>query len=157
MKRYAEWIGEALNADCVPYEERKGVCLGDYDAVIFGGGCHAGRINGVKWLARELPKLEGKRIAVFAVGAMPADAPDVSEMLRQNFTDAQWSRVRAFYMQGGLCYERMGMADRAMMAAFRAMLRRTKGADAQMIEAISRSFDCASREAIAPLTAYCRE
>lgn len=153
-RRYAEWIAQALGCEAVPYDGK--AQLEDYDTVVYGGGFHAGMIGGLKAFLEELPRLEGKRVAVFATGAMPAEAPDVEKAMRQNFTDAQWNAVQAFYLQSGLCYEKMGWGDRAMMAVFRAMLRLTH-AQEEMQRMVARSFDCCDMSRIEPLVRFCRE
>lgn len=129
---------------------------GDYDTVVYGGGFYAGMIGGIRAFLAELPRLEGKRVAVFATGAMPADAPDVEKAMRQSFTDAQLSAVRTLYLQSGLCYEKMGWGDRVMMAVFRAMLRLTR-AQEEMQRMVARSFDCCDIAGIEPLVRFCRE
>lgn len=153
-ERYAEWIARALGCEAVPYDG--GIRLEAYDTVVYGGGFHAGMIGGLKAFLGKLPRLEGKRVAVFATGATPADAPDVEKAMRQNFTDAQWHAVRAFYLQSGLCYEKMSRGDRAMMAVFRAMLRLTH-AQEDMQRMVARSFDCCDIAEIEPIVRFCRE
>ncbi len=153
-KRYAEWIAQALGCEATPYDS--GIRLEDYDTVIYGGGFHAGMIGGLKAFLGRLPRLEGKRVVVFATGATPEDAPDAKKAMRQNFTDAQWNAVRAFYLQSGLCYEKMGRGDRAMMAVFRAMLRLTR-AQEDMQRMVAQSFDCCDISKIEPLVRFCRE
>ena len=64
-ERYAKWLAEALQGDCVPFQNRRKIDLSLYDRVVFGAGCHAGTIRKLKWLKDNLPKLAGKRVAVF--------------------------------------------------------------------------------------------
>lgn len=155
-ERYAKWIAQELGCDAAPYAGFDTARLQGYDTVVYGGGFHAGKIGGLRAFLKELPRLEGKRVAVFATGAMPADAPDTQKAMRQNFTDDEWAAVAAFYFQSGLCYERMALGDRAMMAVFRAMVRHTEG-EGELLRMISRSFDGCDRARIAPLVRFCRE
>lgn len=37
---------------------------------------------------------------------------------KENFTDEEWAKIKVFYMQSGLCYEKMGIGDKLMMAIF---------------------------------------
>ena len=122
--------------------------------MIFASWFHAGRIQKLDWFKR-LP-LTGKARIVAAVGAMPADAPEVQAALRSNFAD-DWAQFRVFYLPGGLCYEKMGAADRALMAIFRRMVRQKEGADSPTFRALSQSYDLTSREALTPVIACCRE
>lgn len=163
-KKYAEWIKESLSesmsCDLFSYNERRKIQFAQYNIVLFGGGFHAGQINGIKWFKAQMHKLLDKanksdrRIAVFATGAMPAEAPDIEKTLRQNFTEKEWAEITAFYLPGGLCYEKMGIGDRLMMAAFRALLKE-KNVDSQMQQIVAHSFDLSSKELITPLVKWC--
>ena len=160
-KKYAEWIKESLpgsmTCDLISYEKRKTIQFGKYDIILFGGGFHAGQINGLKWFKAQIHKLQEKsdrRIAVFATGAMPSDAPDVEKAMRQNFTEKEWADIKTFYLPGGLCYEKMGAGDKLMMAVFRTMLKKTN-ADSQLQQAVSHSYDIMRKEAVAPVAEWC--
>lgn len=59
-ERYAKWLAEALQGDCVPFQNRRKIDLSLYDRVVFGAGCHAGTIRKLKWLKDNLPKLAGR-------------------------------------------------------------------------------------------------
>ena len=150
-RQYALWLGEALGCEAVPYGERKKVRLEDYEQVIFGGWFHAGGIRGMKWFEKQLPRLRGRRLAVFAVGACPTGDPGVEEALAHNLPASQWEGVARFYLRGGLNYEKMGLGDRLMMAAFRQMLRKKEGADSETLRGVSRSFDALDRDSLVPL------
>lgn len=161
-QKYAEWMGEKLSkemsCDLVSYNKRKKVSFEKYDIVVFGGGFHAGQINGLKWFKAQLNKMNEQlkqgRIAVFATGAMPVEMPDVEKSLRQNFTEQEWTQIKTFYLPGGLCYEKMGIGDKIMMSIFRAMLKEAK-VDSQMQQIVSHSFDITSKEAILPIVEWC--
>ena len=153
-RKYAEWLAEALGCEAVPYHQAAKTNWADCDTVIFASWFHAGRIQKFDWFKR-LP-LTGKARIVAAVGAMPADAPEVQAALRSNFAD-DWAQFRVFYLPGGLCYEKMGAADRALMAIFRRMVRQKEGADSPTFRALSQSYDLTSREALTPVIACCRE
>lgn len=163
-KKYAEWIKESLpkdmNCDLISYEERKKIRFEQYTIILFGGGFHAGRINGLKWFKTKVNTLsekaagKSKRIAVFATGAMPVGAPDVEKAMRQNFTEKEWEEIKSFYLPGGLCYENMGAGDRLMMSVFRTMLKKTK-ADSQMQQAVSHSYDLTRKKEIDPVVEWC--
>lgn len=153
-KKYAEWIREEMPCDLVPYEKRKTVDFHTYDTVIYGGGFHAGFINGLKWFKKMMILLEGKKIVVFGTGASPAGSPEIETAFKQNFTEEEWGKVQTFYFQSGLCYEKMGVGDKMFMAMFRTMLKKTQ-ADSEMCKAVQQSYDISRKEDIEPLVAYC--
>lgn len=150
-RRYAQWLAEDLHGRAVPYEERKTLKLADYDTIILAGGLYAGQMPGLKWLEKQLPRLQGKRIAVLAVGCAPIALP---ENMAKLF--GPLPQVQGFYCQGGLDYEHMAPIHRAMMAALRTAFR-GKPENAEMLEIISHSFDAAKRENLAPLLAWARD
>ena len=162
-QKYAEWIKEALpqdiSCDLVPYKERGKLKWEQYDLILFGGGFHAGMINGLKWFKAQAGRLpeqirQGGRTAVFATGAMPVDAPDVEKAMRQNFTEQEWAQMKTFYLPGGLCYERMGIGDKLMMSVFKAMLKESK-VDSRIQQIVASSHDITSKEAIIPIVEWC--
>lgn len=152
-QRYAGWLSEELGCRAVPFSERGRLQLTDYDPVILAGGLYAGQMAGLKWLARQLPHLAGRRVAALAVGCAPMDNPGLPESMDKLF--GPLPQVRGFYCQGGLDYERMGAVDRAMMAALRAFLKGKKGSE-EMLAGISQSFDGAKRENLAEILAWVR-
>lgn len=153
-ERFAHWIGEELQCDIIPYTQRNTVNLEQYDTIIYGGGVYAGGIDGLKWLKEKLPALACKKVVIFASGASPSDSPEVPKSMRQNFTNDEWEKVKTFYFQGGLCYEKMGLLSKLMMSMFRSMLK--KQADSsEMYQAIASSYDVSSKDAVMPLVSYC--
>lgn len=153
-QQYAKWLSEELPCELVPFHKRETVHLEGYSAIIFAGGFHAGKISGISWLKAKLPSLSGKTICVLATGATPPDAPGVQEALDQNFAPKEREQLRPFYVQSGLCYEKMNKADKLMMAFFRAMVKKTEGPDSEMYQMICHSYDLSSKEALQPLVKW---
>lgn len=71
-EKYAQWVREETNCELLPYSRRDTADFTAYDTIVYGGGVHAGAINGIKWFRKKMTELSGKRLAVFATGAMPA-------------------------------------------------------------------------------------
>lgn len=151
-KQYAEWIAEALGCTAVAHKQVSAKELPDYDVVIYGGRCHAGMVSGLK-KAKE--KVGTSKLVVFAVGAMPnTETATIAEMWKNNFTETELEAVPHFYMQGGLCYEKMPLGDRLMMKVFASMMKKKQDkseAEQAMAKAIAGSFDISSKEYIEPL------
>ena len=68
-RRCALWLGEDLQCRAADWSERKGLDLAAYSTVILVSGLYAGQMAGLKWLTKQLPRLEGKRVAAVALGA----------------------------------------------------------------------------------------
>lgn len=151
-QRYAQWLQEETQFDLKRLEDLSPAALSGYETVIFGGRLHAGRVDGLKKL---LGLVRGQRLLIFATGASPAEATALTEgMWAENLTPEQLQAIPHFYLQAGLNYERMGLADRLMMKVFASMMRKKKDKtpeDMEMAKAISQSYDLSSKEHIAPL------
>ena len=70
---------------------------------------------------------EGVDIIVFASGGTPSAAEDViNKIWKASFSDEELNKIPHFYMQSGLNYGKMGMADRLIMKTLAKMLNRKK-------------------------------
>ncbi|MBP5175512.1 MAG: hypothetical protein ILP07_06345 [Treponema sp.] len=157
-KRYAEWIGEASGCECYDFKQGSKKNLSDYDTIIFGGWYMAGGVTKIAWLKKQLSSLisNGKKVIVYAVGASPADGPDVKTAMERNFSGSEWSGVKSFYCPGGLNYEKMNGPSKLGMKMFVKMLSSKKDAsetEKQMAEMISHSYDISDKKYIEPILA----
>lgn len=160
VQKYAQWLAESLSCRAVSYEKRSSINLREYDILIYGGSFYAGTISGLKWFKQETGNLKSAVKVVLAVGAMPADAPKVSEALAANFSENEQKEIRAFYLPGGLAYEKMGLKDKLMMKLFSKVMKRKaeqEGAGTeqkQMAERIARSYDISDKAFLNPVISY---
>ena len=154
-KRYAEWIAAALGCEALDWKDAQGKQLSDYDTLIYGGWFHAGSVMGLKKFLQVAEPLK-KKLVVFATGASPAENPDNEAAMKKNFTTEQWGRIKAFYLPGGLNYEQMGAVNKAMMAAFRVMVKKQEGENSQMYQMLCKSYDLAEEKYIQPLVEHCQ-
>ena len=157
-RKYAQWLREDLDCDCVPYGEKDTVNFAQYQAVAFGSGCYVGKINKLAWFKKQLPALQGKRLAVFFTGAMPPDPSDIHRLEQENFTPEELQSIRTFYLQGGLNYAAMNPIDKLLMAVFRKMLKSKAHSPKEkiMLQNVQQSFDKTDKEALAPLEEFLR-
>lgn len=155
-RKYAQWLRDDLDCDCVPFGERHSADLSKYGAVAFGSGCYVGKINKLNWFKHQMPNLEGKKLAVFFTGAMGPDPSDIRRLEKENFTPGELCRVKTFYLQGGLNYAGMNPMDKMLMAVFRQMLRSQSGSPRHrvMLQNVEQSFDKTERENLRPLEEY---
>ena len=156
-EKYAQWVREETNCELLPYSRRDTADFTAYDTIVYGGGVHAGAINGLKWFRKRMTELSGKRLVVFATGAMPPESPEPEKALKQNFSEEEWQKLKVFYLPSGLNYEKMGAVDRAMMAMFRSLMKKKEGEDSEAYRAVSASYDISSKEYLKPLLQYLKE
>lgn len=153
-QRYAELIGKELGCAVRPLSDAP-ADLSRYGVVVFGSRLRAGFFDGWKKAQKLLSKRGAKKLAVFATGAMPNEAEDqIQKVWEQNLTPEERKTIPHFYLQAGLCYEKMGGVDRAMMKAAAWAMTRKKVQTPEgraFQDAISRSYDISDPKYIQPL------
>ncbi|MBD5115355.1 MAG: hypothetical protein HDT46_09210 [Ruminococcaceae bacterium] len=166
-EKYALWIAEETKATPISFKEctkkRVNEILSEYDTVIFGSRLHAGIIENLS-KAKKLFGTGKNRFIIFTTGAAPADTPETKDTLKkvweQNLTAEEREQIPHFYMQGGLCYEKMPFIDKIMMKGFVSMLKKKKdkdGLEAGMAKAVESSFDISDKKYIMPLVDYLKK
>ena len=83
-KRYAQWIAEKVNADCIEYSKAKRMDLDSYDSIVFGGWALGGSISKLGWFKKNISRWKDKKLVAFCVGASPADNPEIEQTLPKN-------------------------------------------------------------------------
>lgn len=59
-KRYAQWIADAVLADCVELSAAKNKDFSQYDAIVFGGWACGGTISKLAWFKSHIDQWKGK-------------------------------------------------------------------------------------------------
>lgn len=153
-RKYAQLLALELGCTALPLKDAPSD-LSQYAAVAFGSRLHAGVLDGWKKAQKLLARRGAKRLVVFATGAMPNEAGDtIQKMWEQNLTPAEREAIPHFYLQAGLCYEKMGGVDRAMMkfAAWAMTRKKAKTPEDEAFQnAISRSYDISDPKYLRPL------
>lgn len=115
IKKYAEWISKALDAEIANAQDVNLSILKKYDVIVYGGGVYAVGINGIKSFKQFFPELKNQAIVVFAAGASPVRESTRQEILDNNFTKEEQGCIQFFYLRGGFDYKRLGFVDRLLM------------------------------------------
>lgn len=153
-KRYAQWIAEAAGADCLELSMAKKKNLSSYEAIVFGGWACAGGISKIGWFKGNMDKWANKKLIAFCVGASPIENPEIEPALKQNFSEAEWNKVKVFYCPGGLDYDKMAAPSKLMMKVFLKTLKAKKDktqAEEEMVKMISSSYDISDKKYIEPI------
>lgn len=157
VKKYAEWIAQALTADLYEASNVTPKMLASYDTIIYGGGLYAVGIHGIKLIKDNLPRLQGKTVVVFASGASPARDDVINEVKNKNFTLEQQKQIRFFYMQGGFNFSKLKTVDKILMTLMKWMIKSKKERtpdDQGLLAAYDQPIDFTREENINPLVAY---
>ena len=99
-KRYAEWISEAVGADCFDFRIAKKQNFDLYDAIVFGGWVCAGGVSKISWFRSKIGQWPGKTVIAFCTGGSPAESPEIEAFLKRNFSGDEWKRVPVFAPAG---------------------------------------------------------
>lgn len=153
-KKYATWIAEDLQADLYDARKVNVEKLAAYDLILFGGSLHAAGINGVKLLKRNLHRLAGKKLILFAVGASPASENVLEEIKNENFSAEEQQSITFFYLRGGFDYSKLDWFNKFLMLLLKVKLRlkKTRTPDeVGMLAAYSKPLDCTKKANIKPI------
>lgn len=160
-KKYAEMIASELCCPIIDYKTVTPETMSGYDTVIFGCRAHAGRMDGYTKIKEMFQNSSSKHFLVFVTGATPNAAEDIiQEFWKQNLSAEELKTIPHFYMQSGLCYEKMSLSDKAMMKMFSAMLKKKQDKndyEKNFEHAIAGSYDISSKEYIMPLLSFLEE
>ena len=153
-RKYAQLLAEELGCAALPLGDAP-ADLSQYAAVAFGRRLHAGVVDGWKKAQKLLIRRGARKLVLFVTGAMPNEAKDtIQKMWEQNLTPAELDAIPHFYFQAGLCYERMGGVDWAIMkfAAWAMTWKKAKTPEDEAFQsAIVRSYDISDPKYIVPL------
>lgn len=160
-KRYAEIIAQEVNGMLMDIKEVTVEKMSEYDVVVYGGGLYAGMINGYKKAKEMFDKSTSKQFILFATGGTPNEAIEqIDEVWRNNLSAEELESIPHFYMQGGICYEKMSFSNRAIMKMMSKVLSKKKNKDSAeegFAQAIKSSYDISSKEYAEPLIKYLLE
>ena len=153
-RRYAEMIGKELDCPVCPLKDAP-ADLSQYSAVAFGSRLHAGVFDGWKKARKLLARRGAKKLVVFATGAMPNEAEEqIRTVWEKNLTQEERGSIPHFYLQAGMCLERLGGVDRAMLRVAARFMGRKKDKSAEaaaFVDAIGRSYDITDEKYIRPV------
>lgn len=159
-QRYAELIGKELDCPVCALKDAPS-SLSQYDIVVFGSRLHAGIFDGWKKARKLLAQRGAKKLMLFATGAMPNEAEaQIQKVWEQNLTPEERQTIPHFYLQAGLCYEKMGGTDRVMMkvAAWAISRKKAKTEEDQAFQdAIASSYDISDPKYIQPIVSCLRQ
>ena len=157
-QRYANWIAEDLHCNAIPLKSANITEMAQYDVVIFGGGIHAGIINGIQFIKNHLSLFKNKKIIVFATGATPAIPEEIQRFEKTNIPANE--NIAFFYFQSGMNYANMRGTDIMLMGLLKTVLKVKKNkSDIEQgtEDAIKNSYDYSDRSQIEPLIRFVNE
>lgn len=156
-RKYAEWIAEELECECVPFESVTHEQLARYRSVVIGGCVRYEAVDAAKQIADMIAGLPD--VVLFIVGATPmTDRKATGYMLKRTYNKSEKFRfVPHFYLQGGLNIKELGAVERMLIRLMVLIIKCMQKATPEMKEVASRmshSADYSNRSNICALVEY---
>ena len=143
-KQYAEWIAEEVGADLFNADHCKGSDLSDYDTIVFGGCIHAGGIQGIDFLRKNMSTFCIKDVFAFAVG-LNVDGLEARQQCREiNFTK-KLADIPCYFLRGAYDPAVVKGADKVIMGIVKKML---GNSNPELMDAIVNGADYVDRSEI---------
>ncbi len=157
-ERYAKWVGEELACPVVKAKDFSKKDFSLYDNIIFGGGVQAGGIMGFDLIKKNMRKLQGKKVIVFAVGLNIMDSESRMQLREINFDKGQVKGLTCYYCPGAYSPEKVTGIDGAIMKMMIKMLEgkgeleKTEN-DRRLLKAVKEGGDFVDKKYIEPIVA----
>ncbi len=160
-KKYAEMIAEEVECSLIDFRDMNAEKMSDYDMVVFGSRLHAGMVDGFKKAKEMFARSAASKFVVFVTGATPNEAKEIIDgVWKNNLSPEELESIPHFYMQSGICYEKMPFVDKTIMKMAAAMMSKKQDKDEYeegFEQALKGSFDISSKEYTKPLIEYLLE
>lgn len=160
-KKYAGWIGDALNADVSDVSEKDWEKQVDrYDMIIYGGNLNEKGINGIANFRAKMTSHPDKKVVYFAVGSFPPSEDTLPVLLNSNFPERLRKTVKLFHFRGRLDFLSLGFWEKFLMRGVRARILEKKkkeeltSAENEILLAFEQEMDWSDKNSIQPLVDY---
>lgn len=156
-EKYAKWIAEELECECLPFESVTKNQLMQYRRVVIGGYVRYEALDNATAIAQLVNGLPD--VTIFIVGATPmTDRIATGYMLRRTYKRSKAFRyIPHFYLQGGMDPEKLGRFERFLIKVMIFAISHTSKATPQMKAAAERmrsKADFSNRNNICALVEY---
>ncbi len=153
-KKYAKWIADEMKAEIYPLKKIRKLELNKYDKIIFGGSLHAVGINGIKKLKKYFSIIDLNYLYIFAIGASPNQENLLTEIIENNFSAQEISKIKFYYFRGGFNFSKLNLSNKILMILLRVKLsfKKNKNDDEKgMMAAFKQPVDFTKEEYISDL------
>lgn len=157
-KKYAALLHEELPSQIMDIRQFTPSSLEGFGQIVLAGGIYAGGIAGLSLFKKHLPKFQGKRLAIFCVGASPYEESAIQE-LKKRHLKGSLSDVPLFYGRGAWNPDKMTFKDRTLCRLLAKSLTNTSPENLEpwmkaLLEASGKTCDWVDPSYLAPLVAY---
>ena len=157
-KKYAHWLREALDYECKDTKVITGMELKEYDTIIICGGIYASGIAGLSFLKKRIGSLNGRKIAVFCVGASPYDEHALQEIKSHNLK-GELRNIPLFYGRGIWDESKMKFVDRNLCRLLQKSVAKKNPSTYEpwmkaLMSSVGQSCDWTDKKYLSPLLEY---
>lgn len=153
-KKYAEWIGEELEARVLEVSQAAAPDLEKYNNIIYCGGLYAGNIIGLSFIKKNFNILNGKKIVIAAVGATLKGENEISKIENEILPPEMRGKVGFYLLRGALDYKKMNFIHRMMMFFYVSKLKKENRQDEDskgLIATYGKTADFTDKKLILPI------
>ena len=125
--RYAERIGQPMDALVKDAAYAKLEKAKTYDAVVLGCPVYMDKIKGLDFFAEHAKDLLDKRLVLFTCGLNDPQETEVKEKLEKQLEEKlgdAFSHIAVFHLRGSIRWQSLGLAERLMMKALLADIKK---------------------------------
>jgi len=136
-QRYAEKIAQPLDALVKEAAYAKISKAKTYDAIVLGCCVYMGRIKGLDFFSTYANELKDKRLVLFTCGIYDPEEENVraelDAQIKKALGDAA-AYVQVFHLRGSVRWQSLGLAERVMMKAMLADIKKKPETERALIE-----------------------
>lgn len=111
--RYAQWLAGKTGFPLFQTKNVEKSAFLSTDTIILMGGVYASQVSDINFLRKNREALKGKRSAVLAVGASPAEPEAIESVRKQNLKE-DLAGIPFFYARGAWNLGQMSAPDRIL-------------------------------------------
>lgn len=124
-KKYAKWLEAKTGYACMETKKAKLSDVSGYETIVLMGGVYASGVAGLSFLKKNIASLQGKKLAVFAVGASPYDEKALNQSRQMHFQGAM-EKVPLFYGRGMWDFAAMSLPHKALCSLLKKAVAKQK-------------------------------
>ena len=157
-EKYASWLQELTGFVCVQASKAVLHEVAQYHVIVFCGGIYASGIAGLSFLKKHIGSLNGRKIAVFCVGASPYDEHALQEIKSHNLK-GELRNIPLFYGRGIWDESKMKFVDRNLCRLLQKSVAKKDPSTYEpwmkaLMSAVGQSCDWTDKKYLSPLLEY---
>lgn len=160
-KKYVDWLKERTGFENAETKKARAEMMRDKETVILCGGIYASGIAGISFLRKNRQALQGKKTAIFCVGASPYDEKAMQEIKAHNLKE-DLKGIPVFYGRGAWDEAAMTFPDRTLCKMLQKSVAKKDPSTyepwmAALMCAVGEACDWTDPEYLDPLLKYLKE